>query len=595
MFRTLLSVGALASLALGAPTKDGNLEARQAGVPGGNACGPVHYETRLVDDGSPKQWIYEVQLTRGLRCTDAECSISREEVKSREISASFSIDGGSWISGDFSVTESTSTGETNSCPADSDRDRVCIWDEVDHTEYTVQDWKTEQTASSCSNWIKDGDEYTITSPNKSNEGDVVCKWEDECQSQGATNWVEKGTSTAMEPKTLTQLSNELQQQASNYRQGDEHHRQKLLQLATDLVTAIETPKERIARMCYVEVYLFVTCRILIDLDIFRLISSEKTTSTVDRLAEKSGADPVLLGRLLKHICTQNFVKEVGPDEYLANDITNTLATPEGQGVVVDMFNMYRIGDKFPTYLKERKYRNPINKDDSPWKYGMDTNDHYFEWISRPGREFEAEAFHNHMRFKTLGLKWHEMPNILESVFGSANVAADEVLMVDVGGGSGHDLVSFRDNHSNIPGRLVLQDLPRAIEAAEANGELKAKGIEACQHDFFTPEDIREARVYYLKMVLHDWPDEQCKQILANLRPALKKGHSRILLNEIIIPETGAGWFETSVDMIMLCAHSAQERRESHWKSLVESVEGLKVANIWNVAGAVEKIIEIVPV
>lgn len=63
MFRTLLSVGALASLAVGAPTKDGNLEARQAGVPGGNACGPVHYETRLVDDGSPKQWTYEVQLT----------------------------------------------------------------------------------------------------------------------------------------------------------------------------------------------------------------------------------------------------------------------------------------------------------------------------------------------------------------------------------------------------------------------------------------------------------------------------------------------------------------------------------------------------
>lgn len=58
-----LTVGALAALAAAAPTKDGNLEARQAGVPPGNACGPVRRETRLVDDGSPKQWTYEVQLT----------------------------------------------------------------------------------------------------------------------------------------------------------------------------------------------------------------------------------------------------------------------------------------------------------------------------------------------------------------------------------------------------------------------------------------------------------------------------------------------------------------------------------------------------
>lgn len=261
-----------------------------------------------------------------------------------------------------------------------------------------------------------------------------------------------------------------------------------------------------------------------------------------------------------------------------------------------MFNMYRIGDKFPAYLREHDYRNPTNKDDSPWKYGMDTTDHYFEWISRPGRELQAEAFHNHMRFKTLGLKWHQMPNIMENVFGSVDkLSPDEVLMVDVGGSSGHDLVSFREHHANIPGRLVLQDLASAIEAASANAELKAKGIEAYQHDFFTPEPIIGARVYYLKMVLHDWPDEQCVQILANLKPALKKGYSRILLNEIIIPEVGAGWFETSVDMIMMSAHSAQERRENQWRRLVESVGGLKVGEIWDVDGAVEKIIEILPV
>ena len=64
------------------------------------------------------------------------------------------------------------------------------------------------------------------------------------------------------------------------------------------------------------------------------------------------------------------------------------------------------------------------------------------------------------------------------------------------------------------------------------------------------------------------------------------------MNEIIIPEVGANWFETSVDMIMMCAHSAQESRERDWRGLVEGVGGLKVGNIWGVDGAVEKVIEV---
>lgn len=129
----------------------------------------------------------------------------------------------------------------------------------------------------------------------------------------------------MDSHKITQLTAELQAKASAFKQGDEHQRQELLKLATTLVRTFETPAERIARMCYAEIYLFVACRVLIDLDIFRLISHEKAPVTVKHLAEKSGADAVLLGRLLKHICTQGFVKEVGPDEYIANGITETLA------------------------------------------------------------------------------------------------------------------------------------------------------------------------------------------------------------------------------------------------------------------------------
>lgn len=208
-----------------------------------------------------------------------------------------------------------------------------------------------------------------------------------------------------------------------------------------------------------------------------------------------------------------------------------------------MFLSTKYGGELPAYLRKNKYANPIDKDKTAWKYGMGTDKHYFEWLGVPGNEMQAEAFHNHMRFKTLGLKWHEMPELMSAVFGDVQPSAENVLIVDLGGSSGHDLVGFRAAHPDIFGRLILQDLPHAI-AATNKKELDSHTVEAMAHDFFTPEPVAGAKTYYLKMVLHDWPNEQCKNILANIKPAMRPGYSRILLNEIIIPETNARWFVT---------------------------------------------------
>jgi hypothetical protein len=196
-----------------------------------------------------------------------------------------------------------------------------------------------------------------------------------------------------------------------------------------------------------------------------------------------------------------------------------------------------------------------------------------------------------MQFKTVGLKWHEVPGIMEAVFGDAKVGKDDVLLIDVGGSGGHDLIDFHKAHPSMPGRLILQDLPTTIQSLDS-AALAQQGIEPMGHDFFTPQPIHSAKAYYLKMCLHDWPNPQCIQILSQLKPALKPGYSRILLDEIVIPEEKAGWFETSVDLLMMQVHSAQERREREWMDLVDGVGGLRVRRIWDLEGAVDKVIEI---
>jgi hypothetical protein len=125
--------------------------------------------------------------------------------------------------------------------------------------------------------------------------------------------------------TLSQLTSRLQDQVSTYTPGDEQQRQKLLATSSALLRAIETPSERIARMCYADNFLFIATRVLVELEVFRIIAQAKGSVKVADLAKQTGADEVLLARLLKHVCTQGFVEEVGVDEYGGSGITERIA------------------------------------------------------------------------------------------------------------------------------------------------------------------------------------------------------------------------------------------------------------------------------
>ena len=60
------------------------------------------------------------------------------------------------------------------------------------------------------------------------------------------------------------------------------------------------------------------------------------------------------------------------------------------------------------------------------------------------------------------------------------------LLVDVGGGKGHDLQAF---HARYPGRgkLVLQDLPQALDSI---GDEINPVIERMKQDFFTDQPVK---------------------------------------------------------------------------------------------------------
>ena len=124
-------------------------------------------------------------------------------------------------------------------------------------------------------------------------------------------------------------------------------------------------------------------------------------------------------------------------------------------------------------------------------------------------------------------------------------------------------------------RRVLLDLPRVISQAESLPEDVVK----VEHGFFQPlpEAVRGAKAFYLRNILHDWPQTQASVILRNVTDAVVED-SVVLIHEILLPKTGVFYFDAMMDWHMMDI-GALERTEAQWKTLVGSV-GLEIKVIW---------------
>jgi len=82
--------------------------------------------------------------------------------------------------------------------------------------------------------------------------------------------------------------------------------------------------------------------------------------------------------------------------------------------------------------------------------------------------------------------------------------------------------------------IILQYWQRECPEALADGRVKLQ-----THDFFTPQPVKNAAVFFLRYVLHDWPTVKAKLILKALRLSVTP-NTRLILLENIVPYAVAG-------------------------------------------------------
>lgn len=143
-----------------------------------------------------------------------------------------------------------------------------------------------------------------------------------------------------------------------------------------------------------------------------------------------------------------------------------------------------------------------------------------------------EAFSNSMSYMQARYGFGSATGHLISVFPWASVN----IVVDIGGGLGDTASEIVRNTSST--KFVVQDLPDVIAQAEKSLPVSLRNrISLMPHNFFEEQPVKDADVFFLRWVLHDWSDAEAIKILRALVPALRVG-SHIIIQEFIVPESG---------------------------------------------------------
>ncbi|KAJ4369437.1 hypothetical protein N0V86_009271 [Didymella sp. IMI 355093] len=359
----------------------------------------------------------------------------------------------------------------------------------------------------------------------------------------------------------------------------EAERMGLVAAAEKLILALENPMEKFVRM-FLALYDPVAIRIAVDLKLVDIALDHGSPITTAEFATQSKADVDLIERLLRllvHVEIFNEDVSAKKKTYTVTSFGHALSTGSPLRSAVLHFSQVLVSTaSMPGFFASTNYLNPSSALNSPFTFAYNCKGStYFEFLARPGQEEMSRAFNETMALQRL----NEEPGFMASypVERLKIENPQRVLFVDVGGGVGHQLLKFRTRSTaaDMAGILVLQDLPSVVSQAKDLPDDVVK----IGHDFFQPqpENVKGAKAFYLRTVLHDWPQTQAESILKHIVSVMAKD-SVVLLHEAILPATGVEHFDARLDWHLMNL-GALERTEEQWRALVGGV-GLKVKGIW---------------
>jgi O-methyltransferase len=262
-------------------------------------------------------------------------------------------------------------------------------------------------------------------------------------------------------------------------------RRRALLLARALIVRLESPMDYMLRIIWQEPEFAVALKVCSDLNVFNILAKTNQFMSVGEISELiTGVDTNLLQRLMRHIAAMGALREEAPDKYASTLFTNALTRKEINGGLETYFNLSTpMCLSLPKFLEQTGYKEPLNPEKGNWMFTMNTQLQYFDWLNEHPKLLSSFANFMSGYASDSGI-WLDVYPIERLLNGAA---PDGPLLVDIGGGVGHDIEKFRKKHPQDRGRLIVQDLPQII--AEGKEQVD-RTIEMMEHDFFTPQPVK---------------------------------------------------------------------------------------------------------
>ncbi|KAI0436824.1 S-adenosyl-L-methionine-dependent methyltransferase [Xylaria telfairii] len=385
--------------------------------------------------------------------------------------------------------------------------------------------------------------------------------------------------SSISPDTAKALEQQIDSVTTSLQNGvadvDESVRRRLIEAGLRLSLAFEVPHDTAHRLGTLPLQGSLAY-VGINKGIFKLVADagDKGISSVD-LARETNVNVILMKRLLRYYQSLGMLSQTETDSFSPTQVTENLTTPICS-VGVSFFHQV-LSQSFlavPQFLREANYENVLDPSLCAWNIARQTNEPPWKWLqSHPEL---AEITGQWMAVHRDGLP--SFLDVIKFEHEFAREADDSIpLFVDIGGGFGHQCIAFRQKYPALPGRVILQDLPEIIAQVESNPlpGLRDSAIETQAHDFFTPQPVKGARAYYLRNILHNFVDEDCRKILGAIKVSMTN-NSVILIDEIVLSEYRPPSAATEMDMMMMTTQAARERSEEDWARFLKE-SGFSIA------------------
>ena len=150
-------------------------------------------------------------------------------------------------------------------------------------------------------------------------------------------------------------------------------------------------------------------------------------------------------------------------------------------------------------------------------------------------------------------------------------------LCDVGGGHGYMLCRLLANYPHLQGAVLERTEVIADSAPLWASKLGVS--DRCRYlagDMF--KSAPSADAYMMKLILHDWNDDECVRILQNQHEAATPG-GRVFIVEHVIPGPETSHFAKLFDIHMMCWGTGRERTQEEYAALLEKA-GWKYVATW---------------